>query len=198
VNSVFHSHKCYLLSGVICLFGCWLLNAPSLGHAQEITFEFQIEYDGLSSQAMRFGLREDALPGLDDHDVPEPPNLPDATFAAFLAMASPPAEIPNHWRYDLRPSLSLMADRIELWQFAFQAIAVGGEATITIDTVGEVPVPYDLYFIGSGIVYEPLLLPHSFDITVDSGEMIFFWELQLSDAVVADGTTWGGVKSLYR
>ena len=147
---------------------------------------------------MRFGLREDALPGLDDHDLPEPPNIPDAPFFAFLAMFQPPAEIPNQWRYDLRPSMSLMTDRLELWQFNFQPTAVGGEATITIDTVGEVPVPYELYFLGAGVAYEPLVLPHSFTITIDAGEMVFFWELQLTDAVSTKLTTWGGIKNLYR
>jgi hypothetical protein len=187
----------YFPGVILALLGYLISFAPLPVQAQEITFEFTIEYDGVPSQALQFGLREDALPGLDAHDVPEPPNVPDAAFFAFLSMAQPPAEFPNRWRYDLRSSESLMADRIEIWQFNFQADGTSNQATITIDTSGSIPVPYKLHLLGAGVNDEPLVLPTSITVDLAPTETIFFWELHLSDAIEVTPTSWGGIKSLY-
>lgn len=180
------------------ILGTILALSPLPGQAQDLTFSFQVTLNGETSDAHQFGLREDALQGLDQYDVPEPPAAPDAGFVSYLAMFNAPLSLPNRWRRDFRPTVSLLADRIELWQFDFQSAAIGSEATITIDTLGPVLVPYELYFFGPGVYYEPVETPDSFTFPITADKLVFFWELRLTDAVNAVPTTWGGIKSLYR
>jgi len=172
--------------------------APRVGHAQELTFSFTVTLNGQTSDVRKFGLRADALQGFDEYDVPEPPAEPDAAFDSYLAMFNPPSSLPNRWRHDFRPTVNLLADRIELWQFDFQSDAIGSVATIAIETVGSVPVPYELYFFGPGVYYEPIEAPAVITFPVTANKLVFFWELRLADAVRVVPTTWGGFKNLYR
>lgn len=171
---------------------------PVVAQAQSLTFSFQVSLNGETSDDLQFGLREDAMQGIDNYDVPEPPAAPNASFVSYLAMFNAPTSLPNRWRHDFRPTVSLLADRIELWQFDFQTAAIGSEVTITIDTVGAVPVPYELYFFGPGVYYEPIEVPDTITFPVLSDKLVFFWELRLADEVTTTATTWGGIKSLYR
>ena len=188
--------KSGLVAGL--LLGTILALAPLAGQAQDLTFSFRVTLNGETSDTHQFGLREDALQGLDNYDVPEPPAAPEAGFVSYLAMFNAPTSLPNRWRHDFRPTVSLLADRVELWQFDFQSSAIGSEATITIDTVGSVSVPYELYFFGPGVYYEPVDTPDSITFPITSDKLVFFWELRLGDVVSAEQTTWGGIKSLYR
>ena len=171
---------------------------PQAGHALELTFEFEVAIDGVVSDSYQFGLREDALQGLDNYDVAEPPASPNASFVSYLAMFNAPPTLPNRWRHDFRPTVNLLADRIELWQFDLQSDAIGEEATITIDAVGSVPVPYELYFFGPGVYYDPIQVPQSITFIIESNKLVYFWELRLADEVSDVSTTWGEVKSLFR
>jgi len=172
--------------------------APLATQAQEFTFEFTVTLDNETTDCKQFGLREDALQGIDDYDLPEPPPVPGAGFDAYIAMFSGPTSLPNRWRYDFRPTVNLMSDRIELWQFEFLSNAIGSEVTIDIDTVGPVPVPYELYFFGPDVYYDPIIVPDRLIFTVSAENMVFFWELRLDSAVETTSTTWGDIKSLYR
>ncbi len=180
------------------ILGMILTLSALTGQAQELTFSFQVTLNGVTSDTRQFGLKEGSLQGLDIYDVPEPPAAPDAAFVTYLAMFDPPASLPNRWRRDFRPASSLMGDYIELWQMDFQSDAIGSEATITIDTVGAVPVPYELYFFGPDVYYEPIEVPDSVTFPVTATNLVFFWELRLADEVENISATWGGVKNLYR
>lgn len=182
---------------------CGLLITAVLGRAaparaQELVFRFTVTYGGETTDERRFGLLENALQGLDVHDVPDPPSAPDASFEAYLAMFDPPATLPNRWRHDVRPAVVLVTDRIELWQLEFASGAIGGMATIEVAPVETPPVPYDLHFFGSGVPYTPVQGATTVTFPVTAHHHVFFWELRLADAVGFDPASWGGVKALYR
>ncbi|MEN8007138.1 MAG: hypothetical protein ABFS42_08985 [Candidatus Krumholzibacteriota bacterium] len=165
--------------------------------AQELTFQFEVTLDGVTSAPHVFGLRDDALGGLDHHDLPTPPPVPDAPFATYLAMFDPPADLPNQWLHDFRPVVNLLNDRVEMWQMDLAAAAVGGNCTITVTETQPGLAPYQLNFFGPGADFPDITLPGSLSFPVSSPFLVFFWELRLSDEVDAVNASWGGVKSLY-
>ena len=57
---------------------------PQTGQALELTFEFEVSVEGMTSDSYQFGLREDALQGLDNYDVAEPPASPNASLVSYL------------------------------------------------------------------------------------------------------------------
>jgi hypothetical protein len=168
------------------------------GTAQELMFVYQATSDGSSAAPNRFGLRDDALEGLDQYDLPQPPPVPDNAFNTYLSMLTPPAVFPNRWLDDVRPSLNLTLDRIELWQMMIVGGATGSPCTITITEEAASPVPYELYLIGSGLADERVPVPGSLTFNLSSPSMLLLWELHLDDQVAVESATWGGVQALYR
>jgi len=164
--------------------------------AQELTFILDISVDGVPSTPLAFGLRDDALPGFDHHDIPAPPPVPGAPFETYLAMFDPPTSLPNQWLEDYRPVLGLTVDRIELWQMGITATD-GGICTISITEPQPALAPYELNFFGPGAFFEKIIVPGSISFPVSSNLLVFFWELRLNDEVDVVNTSWGGVKSLY-
>ena len=182
---------CLFLSAALALF-------PTPGNAQELTFTFQVTIDGETSDFHQFGLRVDAMQGIDNYDVPEPPTAPDAAFTSYLGMFEAPTTLPNRWRHDFRPTQSFTSDRVELWPYYLESPAIGSEATISITATGDFLLPYELFFLGSETSHEPITSATSITVPITSGFLVYFWELQLADEVTIDSTTWGGVKNLYR
>lgn len=172
------------------------LAAPAA--AQELTFEFQVTIDGIASPWHTFGLREDALQGVDAWDLPEPPAPPGTTFRTFLSMFEPLPGLPNRWLHDFRPVNSITLDRVELWQFTIEAAATGSTCRLDVRARDPIGIPYDLYFFGPGTYYTPLQAPASVTFPIDAPWMVQFLELRLDESVATDRSTWGGVKSLFR
>lgn len=163
---------------------------------QELTFVLDISVDGVPTTPQAFGLRDDALPGFDYHDIPAPPPVPGAPFETYLAMFDPPNSLPNQWLQDYRPVVGLTLDRIELWQMGITATD-GGICTIAITEPQPGLTPYELNFFGPGANFEKIIVPGSISFPVSSTLLVFFWELRLTDEVDVVNTSWGGVKSLY-
>lgn len=184
---------------LLAIAGCFLLmfGYPGVGLGQEITFDFDVSQDGVTYATHMFGLRADAQPGLDSHDIPAPPPVPEAPFRSYLAMFDPPAGLPNQWLHDLRPLESLANDRVELWQMDLTSEAIGGSCTITISENQPGQAPYELNFFGPGADFQNIAFPGSFSFPVSDHYLVFFWELNLTDEVDVLNQTWGGVKSLY-
>lgn len=165
--------------------------------AQEFTFEFRLTIGGASSDWHSFGLRADALNGVDAWDLPEPPAPPGATFLSYLSMFEPVAGLPNRWRHDFRPTAGLTLDRVELWQFVIAA-ATGSSCRLDVRARDPIGVYYDLYFLGPGTNRTQLLLPASVMFPIDAPWMVQYFELRLDASVATGSSTWGGVKSLFR
>ncbi len=189
-----HSSSSLLLT--IAAFILLVFGAAGVGLGQELTFNYEVSLDGVTSATHVFGLRDDALAGLDHHDIPAPPPVPDTPFETYLAMFDPPANLPNQWLQDFRPVGNLTSDRIELWQMGLST-ATGGLCTITIREPQPGLAPYELNFFGSGANFEKIVVPGSISFPVSSSFLVFFWELRLADEVDVVNTSWGGIKSLY-
>jgi hypothetical protein len=186
-------------SGLTLTIATLLILIFSMAHicsGQELTFILDISVDGVPSTPQAFGLRDDALPGFDHHDIPAPPPVPGAPFETYLAMFNPPTSLPNQWLQDYRPVLGLTVDRIELWQMGITATE-GGICTINITEPQPALAPYELNFFGPGAFFEKIIVPGSISFPVSSNLLVFFWELRLNDEVDVVNTSWGGVKSLY-
>jgi hypothetical protein len=166
--------------------------------AQELTFEFQVTIGGVSSDWHAFGLREDAMQGIDGYDLPEPPLAPGKTFRSYLSMFEPLAGLPNRWLYDFRPVNSITLDRVELWQLFIESPALGATCRLDVRAREPIGIPYDLYFFGPGTYYQSVRVPASVSFPIDAPWMVQFFELRLDESVGTSATTWGGVKSLYR
>ncbi len=166
--------------------------------AQELTFEIQVTIGGTGSDWHAFGLREDALQGIDAWDLPEPPAPPGATFRSYLSMFEPLAGLPNRWLHDFRPVNSITLDRVELWQLTIESAAVGSTCRIDVRARDPIGIPYELYFFGPGLYYTPLQAPASVSFPITAPAMTQFFELRLDESVATTPTTWGGVKSLFR
>lgn len=179
---------------VCCLF----MSAARHANAQELTFEFRVTINGFTSDWHMFGLREDALQGIDRYDLPEPPAAPGATFHSYLAMFEPLPGLPNRWLHDFRPVNSITLDRVELWQLNIESPAIGAACSIDVRVLDPVAAPFELYFFGPGTYYQTLHLPATINMTVNSTSMIQFFELRLDESVAAESATWGGVKGLFR
>ena len=190
-----HSSPGQLLIIVIFLFLTFGIVGVGLG--QEITFNYDVSLDGATSGAYAFGLRDDALQGLDHYDIPAPPPAPDAPFATYLAMFEPPADLPNKWLHDFRPVGNLINDRVELWEMDLTTDAGGGLCTITITEPQPGQTPYELNFFGPEVNFEKIVVPGSISFPISSSFLVFFWELRLADEVDVANTSWGGIKSLY-
>lgn len=134
----------------VAFFCCAILVAAEFAPAQELTFEFRATVDGFTSDWHVLGLREDALQGIDQYDLPEPPPAPGATFRSYLAMFEPLPGLPNRWLHDFRPVNSVTLDRVELWQMCLESAAVGATCSIDVRVVDPIAAPYDLYFFGPG------------------------------------------------
>lgn len=171
--------------------------ASGVGMGQELTFQFEVTLGDVTSATHVFGLRDDALGGLDHNDVPAPPPVPDAPFSAYLSMFEPPAELPNQWLHDFRPVGNLINDRVEMWQMNLATDVTGELCTISIAEAQPGQVPYKLNFFGPGADFQEITLPGSISFPVSSPFLVFFWELRLSDEVDVVNASWGGVKSLY-
>lgn len=180
------------------LAGLFPLCAPTMATAQELTFEFQVTIGGAASDWHAFGLREDALQGIDHWDLPEPPPPPGATFHSYLAMFEPLEGLPNRWRHDFRPVNSVTLNRVELWQLVIESPAVGGSCRLDVRLREPIGIPYELYLFGPGTYYIPLQAPASVTIPILASSMVHFLELRLDESVTAAPFTWGGVKSLFR
>lgn len=174
------------------------LASAATAQAQELAFEFQVTIDGVSSDWHVFGLRNDALPGIDAHDLPEPPPPPGSTFRSYLSMFEPLVGLPNRWLNDFRPVNGVTIDRVELWQLVIESPSLGSACRIDVRAREPIDVAYDLYFFGAGIEYQSLQPPAAVNFTIDSPWMAQFFELRLDGIVAVDRATWGGVKSLYR
>ena len=164
---------------------------------QELTFNYEVSVDGFTSPSHGFGLRSDALPGLDSHDVPAPPRAPDTPFETYLSMVQPPQDLPNQWLRDFRPVGSLTDDRVELWQMTLAADAGGGTCTVNLTESLPGLAPYELNFFGTDANFVRIVPPASLSFQLSSTFQVLFWELHLADQVDAVNTSWGGVKSLY-
>ncbi|MBK7048897.1 MAG: hypothetical protein IPH48_20830 [bacterium] len=183
-----------LLMALACLAP---LGVPASAAAQEFTFEFQLTIGGATSGWHTFGLREDALPGIDAWDLPEPPAPPGATFLSYLSMFDPPDGLPNRWLREFRPVSSVTLDRIELWQFVIAA-PTGSSCRLDVRARDPIGTYYDLYFFGPGTNRTQLLVPASVMFPIDAPWMIQFFELRLDSSVATGNSTWGGVKGLFR
>lgn len=185
-------------SVTISLLVLLFLNAPGVGLGQELSFHFEVELGGAHSAVHAFGLRPDALTGLDEFDIPTPPAVPDAPFTVHLAMSEPPAGLPNQWLEDYRPTVNLINDRVELWEMDLTAAAVGGTCSVSITEAQPAQTPYKLNFFGPGADFQEISVPGTIDFPISSPNLVYFWELRLSDEVDVVNASWGGVKSLYR
>lgn len=183
---------------MMALLGMALLHATSNASAQELTFEFQVTIGGASSDWHAFGLREDALQGIDAWDLPEPPSPPGTTFRSYLTMFEPLAGLPNRWLHDFRPVNSVTLDRVELWQFTIESPAADGDCRIDVRARDPIGIPYDLYLFGPGTYYTRLQAPASVTFPIIAPVMTQFFELRLDESVAVSTSTWGGVKSLFR
>jgi len=186
-----------LLSISLGLVGAlWLVSPPC--QAQELTFQFSITIDGVSAQDYQFGLHTGALPGIDDDDVPEPPAIPGASFDSFFVLPGGTGIFPNRWHKDFRPEMDPFTNHVELWQLRLQSDGLNHVVTVSIDTVGLVEMPYDLFFFGPGVNFEPIVAPHTFTFTTVGNTLDFFWELRLFDVVQTAPAGWGEVKCGFR
>lgn len=174
-----------------------LLAGASPGRAQELSFEFQVTVGGQSSEWYAFGLRQDALPGLDAWDLPAPPAAPGAPFRVFLALPVPPDGLPNCWWTDFRAVADALADREELWQGLLEAPA-GAACRLDVRVRDAGAVPYDLVFFGPGSSYVTMDLPGSVSFTTDAAATPLFFELRFDGGVAVENSTWGGVLGLFR
>jgi hypothetical protein len=166
--------------------------------AQELTFEFRMIVQGQASDWHMFGLREDAVQGVDQYDLPEPPPLPEAAFRSYLAMFEPLAGLPNRWLHDFRPVDGVTLDRVEIWQIVLESSALGQPCTVELRAPDPIGVPYDLFFFGPQVYFQRVTVPGTISFTIDSPAMVNFLELRLDDSVAEEAETWGGVKALFR
>ena len=166
--------------------------------AQELTLEFQVTIGSVSTAWHAFGLRQDAQPGIDAFDLPEPPPPPGVPFSAYLVMFQPLPGLPNRWLDDLRPVDSLTSDRVELWQWHIESTGGGVNCRLDVREREPIGIPYDLYFVGSGLYHVPLQTPASYSFDITDNLMAQFFELRIDGGVPRERTSWGSIKSLFR
>ncbi len=165
---------------------------------QEFAFQTYISSDVYSTQECTFGLKNQALPGLDDFDIPSPPSSPDNMLHAHLVMMTPPASLPNQWLADFRPTQNLTDGISEFWILELTHDLPGATATIFIDQLITSPTPFELWLHQPDSTTLQITIPGTIEISLDSSTLIFFWELRQENPVERNHSTWGGVKSLYR
>jgi hypothetical protein len=185
-------------TAIASAFSLFLLASPTSSSAQELSFEFQVTIAGHASEWMAFGLRDGASTGLDDWDVPAPPPVPDAPFRAFLALPEPPEGLPNCWWVDFRPMAAAAIDRVELWQGALEAAAVGTACRLDVRVRNGGSQSCVLTFFGPDGTYQPLSLPSSVSFDTNSATTPLFFELRLDESVEVEACAWGGVLARFR
>ncbi len=180
------------------LFFLLTILASSSAVAGEMSFFTIFHLDKDQTHNCTFGLRDDSVPGFDGLDQPAPPAAPEEDLDGYLAMIDPPSYMPNRWYKDFRPVSNLTLDRIEYFPFILDSSHIGEVASISIATGAFNALPYKMWIMGPGGLYEEVEVPSSIQFTITSTQMIFYWELRLDDQIATAEKTWAGIKSLYR
>ncbi len=180
------------------LLACLLalcLAAPAA--AQQHTFGYRVTINGATSDWHTFGLRLDALAGLDAYDLPQPPPPPGFPFTTYFVMLDPPAGLPNHWLGEFRPTAQGAIGNVELWQLAIESPDTGANCRLEVQDLAPVSSAYDLYLLGESGA-EAMFLPAVLDFPVTGPSMTRYLELHYGTPVPVEHDTWGNVKALYR
>jgi len=174
----------------------FVILAPAFG--QEFSFQTYISTNDHCTQLCTFGLKEQALAGLDEFDIPSPPPYPENPLHGNLAMMDPPTSLPNRWLADYRPMENLAFRENVFWIFELNHDLAGEPATMFVDHSTTAPTSYELWFHQPNSPPLQVTVPGTIEILLDASSLDFFWELRLDHSVAAEFATWEGVKSLYR
>jgi len=185
-----------ILVTILSLVG--ILTISGQAHSQEFSFQTQITTDNLTTQTCTFGLREEALPGLDQFDIPSPPPSPNDQLNMHLSMMAPPASLPTRWLADFRPIENQNLTLTEFWILHLNNELPGGTATIHTDQLATLPTTFELWLHPPDSSSSLVTVPGTIEISLDASTLIYFWELRFEASVSTNSTTWGGIKSLYR
>ena len=138
------------------------------------------------------GWDDDALSGIDDLDIPEPPAPPTRHLLAGFRL--PGASVETLWRRDLRATADFAGDDRETWDLWLTTDAPAAECNVML-TAGS-GAWSGLRVILSGAVQDTVVVPAAVSFAL-SGSALLTLEV-VKDTVADEGTSWGWVKSLFR
>lgn len=173
-----------------------LLLLAAVANAAPWTFSVDAWNGDLAAGPHRFGTRADAAPGLDPHDVPEPPLPPSDFLALALRMADPTGEWPDRWHQEFRPD-SAFADELELWELALETDRLGEPVTVTVDLIDGEPSQAEVYLLGPD-GRSRLELPTTLTLTPTAPLTTLWIEVHVSDPVAAPALGVSEVKRMFR
>lgn len=175
----------------------WLfVLVPATAFSQSIVITLQAHGDAVVSDVHRFGVHDDALMGADGYDLPEPPPPPGGYLGLSFVMPGAPAELPNRWRHELRPS-EIFMDQTETWELLLETDQVG--RPLLLDFAAEIGAQYPLAVT---ILAPPerayrVELPAQLPFVALAPVTRLMLELTSDDPVAAEVAAWGEIKKLY-
>ncbi|MBK9305430.1 MAG: hypothetical protein IPM94_16595 [bacterium] len=178
-------------------FLAWLAAfVPATALSQSIVITLQAHGDAVVSDVHRFGVHDDALMGADGYDLPEPPPPPGGYLGLSFVMPGAPAELPNRWRHELRPS-EIFMDQTETWELLLETDQVG--RPLLLDFAAEIGAQYPLAVT---VLAPPerayrVELPAQLPFVAVAPVTRLMLELTSDDPVAAEVAAWGEIKKLY-
>lgn len=171
---------------------------PAEANAQELGVRVTVIPKNATAQTLFFGVRSNALPGLDDFDLPAPPGGPEDVFNAYLTMATPPPDLPNRWLIDYRTLQDFFRSRVEYWDLVLENQDIGSNTTMMVDLPFGTFIPNKIFLHLPGNDPQEINIPAILEFTVTESTSVMSWELLHADEVPVDSSTWGKIKTLFK
>ncbi len=174
-----------------------LFALPAVAAGQSVVLSVRAVLDSLDSGPHLFGFHDDALAGIDDYDVPEPPHAPADYLSLAFTMLDPDVPLPNRWRDELRNS-AIFEDQGETWRLLVETdhsgtlrlyfdVLVGQQYPLSLEVSDAIGDRADLLLDVPSVVPWP----------VTGSRMELDLTLTSSVAIPTDEATWSRLKALY-
>lgn len=178
-----------------CCLLALFLSIPLAAAAQSVVVSVRAVTDEHDSGIHLFGFHDDALLGIDDYDVPEPPLPPSGYLALAFTMDLPDVPLPNRWRNELRPSM-IFEDQAETWHLLVDTDETG-YLLLLFDVPEGAQYPLALEIASETRGGERHDIPAEVLWPITDHHMELLLTLTSSVALPDERASWSGIKALF-
>ncbi len=166
--------------------------------ASEPVYECRALISGVATAWHPFGLRAEALPGVDAFDLPAPPPPPGMPFDAWFVMSGAPTGLPNRWLAEFRPPHGDTGEAVDVWEFAVHSLDIGQVSRIEVRPLVQVSYGEALLLVPSSGGAMDMSGGGAYEFVLPSTPVSLWFELRTGSPVPVERGAWGSVKALYR